>query len=60
MKNKVMRVLLGSIILPARLLSSFMETVRRPIWKLIARAEEEISENDVDESANSDPTDASK
>ena len=43
MKNKVMRVLLGSTILPLRLFSSFLETVRRPIWKLLERTEAESS-----------------
>jgi len=40
MKNKVMRVVLGSAILPLRLLSSFLETVRRPFWKLLEKKEE--------------------
>lgn len=43
MKNKVMRVLLGSVILPVRLLSSFLETVRRPIWKLLEKKEKVVT-----------------
>ena len=39
MKNKIMRVFLGSVILPLRLFSSFLETVRRPIWKLLEKIE---------------------
>ena len=35
MKNKVMRVLLGSIILPMRLLSSFTQTVREPFFRFL-------------------------
>ena len=49
MKNKVMRVLLGSVILPVRLLSSFMETVRRPFWKLLEKVEGETSEDEDNE-----------
>ena len=46
MKNKVMRVLLGSIILPVRILQSFLETLRRPIRKLIKKKEDEPSEDE--------------
>ena len=46
MKNKIMRVLLGSIILPVRILSSFLETVRRPFWKLLEKKEVETSEDE--------------
>ncbi|MGY5879058.1 MAG: hypothetical protein RTV31_02360 [Candidatus Thorarchaeota archaeon] len=56
MKNKVMRVLLGSIILPVRILSSFLETVRRPFWKLLEKKEIEASADE--EEGNSGPTES--
>ena len=46
MKNKVMRTLLGSAILPLRLFSSFLETVRRPIWKLFEKEEVKTTETE--------------
>ncbi|MHA2024077.1 MAG: hypothetical protein ACTSWQ_10495, partial [Candidatus Thorarchaeota archaeon] len=46
MKNKVMRILLGSIILPVRILQSFLETLHRPIRKLIKKKEDEPSDDE--------------
>ena len=54
MKNKIMRVLLGSIILPVRILSSFMETVRRPIWKLLKKVEDETTEREDEDESTGD------
>jgi hypothetical protein len=60
MKNKIMRVVLGSAILPLRLLSSFLETVRRPIWRLLAKKQEEsTSADDSDEEATSNESSSS-
>jgi hypothetical protein len=49
MKNKVMRVLLGSVILPVRLFSSFMQTVRTPIFKFLERKRTKQEEIEVEE-----------
>ncbi|MHA1287625.1 MAG: hypothetical protein ACTSPB_09505 [Candidatus Thorarchaeota archaeon] len=46
MKNKVMRILLGFIILPVRILQSFLETLHRPIRKLIKKKEDEPSDDE--------------
>jgi hypothetical protein len=54
MKNKVMRVLLGSAILPVRLLSSFMQTVRTPIFKFIERIRSKDETPDAEEN-NEEP-----
>lgn len=60
MKNKVMRVLLGSIILPVRILSSFLETIRRPVRKLLQKVDSTPSEDtDSEDSTESEETSAS-
>ncbi|MGY5860139.1 MAG: hypothetical protein RTU63_12275 [Candidatus Thorarchaeota archaeon] len=61
MKNKVMRVALGSVILPLRIFSSFLETVRRPIWKLLEKEEVETPETEDAEqpTESEEPTESS-
>ncbi|TFH11037.1 MAG: hypothetical protein E4H14_01410 [Candidatus Thorarchaeota archaeon] len=57
MKNKIMRVLLGSVILPVRILSSFLETLQRPLRNLLQKEKIESTENtDSDESTESEET----
>ncbi|TFG27398.1 hypothetical protein EU528_12940 [Candidatus Thorarchaeota archaeon] len=56
MKNKVMRVLLGSIILPMRILSSFLETVRRPLRQLLQKREKETTCNGNESSSDTEET----
>ena len=51
MTDKVMRVILGSIILPVRILASFIETVRRPFRKLLKKEEVEVSSEEGEEDA---------
>lgn len=46
MKNKVMRVFLGSVILPVRLLSSFAQTIRAPFFKFLDKISRKISDTD--------------
>ena len=60
MKNKIMRVTLGSIILPVRLLSSFTQTVRAPFFSLLDKiltkssdTEDEDEKEDSEEPASS-------
>jgi len=53
MKNKVMRVVLGSVILPVRLLSSFAQTVRAPFFRLLDRIVSKSTSNE-DESKKDD------
>jgi hypothetical protein len=63
MKNKVMRVLLGSIILPMRLFSSFTQTIRAPFFrlldKLVNKTTETEDEDKKDDSKES-PTSSSE
>ena len=49
MSDKIMRVILGSIILPVRVFASFIETVRRPFRKLFQKEEVESSSEELDE-----------
>jgi hypothetical protein len=49
MKNKVMRVTLGSVILPIRLLSSFVQTIRQPFWTLLERMRSRSTSDNTDE-----------
>jgi len=54
-KNKVMRVALGSIILPIRLLSSFLQTLREPFWKLLEKTRSKsTSDNTKQQSTESE------
>ena len=57
MKGKIMRVLLGSAILPWRVFSSFLETVCRPLRKLFQKEEVEgSSEEEEKETTTSEET----
>jgi len=49
MKNKIMRAILGSIILPIRLLSSFLETARQPFWRIVEKASKVSAGDDSQE-----------
>jgi len=49
MTDKIMRVILGSIILPVRVFASFIETVRRPFRKLFQKEEVESSSEELEE-----------
>jgi len=49
MKNKIMRAFLGSIILPLRLLSSFLETTRQPFWRILEKASKVSAGDDSQE-----------
>lgn len=49
MTGKIMRVILGSIVLPVRVLASFVETIRRPFRKLFQKEKVEKSPEDGDE-----------
>jgi hypothetical protein len=70
MKNKILRVLLGASILPLRLISSFkaavmrlfssfLETIGRPLRKLLKKEDESPSEEDESEEKLEGPTDSS-
>lgn len=48
MMDKIMRVILGSVILPVRVIASFVETVRRTLVKLFQKEEVEVSSEEED------------
>lgn len=61
MKGKIMRVILGTIILPVRIFSSFMETIRRPIRNLIQKKKiESPSEEEEEDTPTSEETNDSQ
>ncbi len=49
MTDKIMRVILGSIILPVRVIASFVETTRRLLGKLFQKEEVEVSSDEGEE-----------
>ncbi len=49
MTGKIMRVILGSIILPVRVIASFVETIRRQLRKLFQKEEIESSSEELEE-----------
>ncbi len=49
MTGKIMRVILGSIILPVRVIASFVETIRRQLRKLFQKEEIESSSEEGEE-----------
>ncbi len=49
MTGKIMRVILGSVILPVRVIASFVETIRRQLRKLFQKEEIESSSEEGEE-----------
>jgi len=59
MKDKILRVLLGSSNLPWRVFSSFLETVRRPIRKLFQKDVASLEEEDEDTNTSEETSNSS-